>query len=253
LTTEPLRIDVLIIRKQRDAVIRKNIAAIFRTINICEFKSPDDSFSVEDYYKICAYANLYRALHRKDPVTASPIEMRDMTLTISVTARPEALIKHFEDVRKYTVREAGQGIIHVTGDVMPIQILENGLLPEEENLWLRSLSGARGIDSFVKMISRTRSLSGLVNMDAFTYAVSLASKSKIKEAIKVLAIPQDLREEIENSWLGEEIAEKGVKRGIKQGVKQGVKQCIEELANLQRAGYSLDEALAVIREKENFN
>ncbi|MDR0653411.1 MAG: hypothetical protein LBG12_08925 [Synergistaceae bacterium] len=42
LTTEPLRIDVLIIRKQPDAVIRKNIAAIFRTINICEFKSPDD-------------------------------------------------------------------------------------------------------------------------------------------------------------------------------------------------------------------
>jgi hypothetical protein len=95
LTTEPLRIDVPIIRKQPDAVIRKNIAAIFRTINICEFKSPDDSFSVEDYYKICAYANLYRALHRKDPVTASPIEMRDMTLTISVTARPVARLVFF--------------------------------------------------------------------------------------------------------------------------------------------------------------
>ena len=34
LTTEPLRIDVLIIRKRPDALIRKNIAAIFRTINI---------------------------------------------------------------------------------------------------------------------------------------------------------------------------------------------------------------------------
>ena len=35
----------------------------------------------------------------------------------------------------------------------------------------------------------------------------------------------------------EEIAEKSVKRGVKQGV--------EELANPQRAGYSLDEALAL--------
>ncbi|MDR0653410.1 MAG: hypothetical protein LBG12_08920 [Synergistaceae bacterium] len=149
-----------------------------------------------------------------------------------------ALIEHFEDVRKYTVREADQGIIHVTGDVMPLQILENGLLPEEENLWLRNLSGARGIDSLAKVISRTQSLNGLVNMDAFTYAVSLANKNEIKEAIKMLAMPQDLREYIENSWLGEEIKEKGVKQGV------------DELANLLRKGYSLDEALAVIKEKK---
>ena len=35
----------------------------------------------------------------------------------------------------------------------------------------------------------------------------------------------------------EEIAEKSVKRGVKQ--------CVEKLANPQRAGYSLDEALAL--------
>ena len=103
---------------------------------------------------------------------------------------------------------------------------------------MRNLSGARGIDSLAKVISRTQSLNGLVNMDAFTYAVSLANKNEIKEAIKMLAMPQDLREYIENSWLGEKF--------IEQGVKQGV----DELANLLRKGYSLDEALAVIKEKE---
>ena len=40
LTTEPLRIDVVIIKKSRDTPIKKNIAAIFRKDNIVEYKSP---------------------------------------------------------------------------------------------------------------------------------------------------------------------------------------------------------------------
>ncbi|MDR2757307.1 MAG: hypothetical protein LBC20_16535, partial [Planctomycetaceae bacterium] len=47
LTSEPLRIDVLIIKKLKDVVIDKNIARIFRTYNIFEYKSPSDSLTVE--------------------------------------------------------------------------------------------------------------------------------------------------------------------------------------------------------------
>jgi hypothetical protein len=37
LTTEPLRVDLLIIKKSRDLVIDKNIARIFRSDNILEY------------------------------------------------------------------------------------------------------------------------------------------------------------------------------------------------------------------------
>ena len=40
LTSEPLRIDVLIIKKLKDIPIRKNIAAVFRQENLLEYKSP---------------------------------------------------------------------------------------------------------------------------------------------------------------------------------------------------------------------
>ena len=40
LTTEPLRIDLLIVKKPRELVIEKNIARIFRTVNILEYKNP---------------------------------------------------------------------------------------------------------------------------------------------------------------------------------------------------------------------
>jgi len=39
LNTRPLKIDVVIIKKSRDVVIKKNIAAIFRKENIVEYKN----------------------------------------------------------------------------------------------------------------------------------------------------------------------------------------------------------------------
>jgi hypothetical protein len=59
LTTGPLRIDVVIIKKLKDLVIKKNIAAIFKTGNLVEFKSPGDYVAVENFYKVYGYACLY--------------------------------------------------------------------------------------------------------------------------------------------------------------------------------------------------
>jgi hypothetical protein len=46
--TEPLRVDLLIIKKPPSLAIDKNIARIFRVDNILEFKSPGDYLSVKD-------------------------------------------------------------------------------------------------------------------------------------------------------------------------------------------------------------
>ena len=51
LSKKPLQIDVLIIKKLRDVEIKKTIGRIFRKHNIIEYKSPDDSLSVNDFYK----------------------------------------------------------------------------------------------------------------------------------------------------------------------------------------------------------
>ena len=54
LNTEPLRIDLLIIKKPKKMTIDKNIARIFRTDNIFEYKSPDHYLAVNDYLKVYA-------------------------------------------------------------------------------------------------------------------------------------------------------------------------------------------------------
>jgi len=54
LTAAPLQIDLLIIKKPKDVAIDKNIARIFRSDNVVEYKSPDDNLSVKGFWKVCA-------------------------------------------------------------------------------------------------------------------------------------------------------------------------------------------------------
>ena len=54
LGTKPKEIDVLIIKKEKDIPVRKNIGRIFRKHNIVEYKSPVDYLSIDDFYKVYA-------------------------------------------------------------------------------------------------------------------------------------------------------------------------------------------------------
>ena len=128
LTSEPLRIDCVVIRKAGNAVIKKNIAAIFRGTNILEYKSPGDYVSVGGFYKVYAYACLYASL-RETPVT-------DMTISLVESRYPQKLIEHLERVRGYAVEEIRPGIYNVRGDIFPIQLVDIRRLPGDENLWL---------------------------------------------------------------------------------------------------------------------
>ncbi|MDR1862967.1 MAG: hypothetical protein LBQ67_03495, partial [Treponema sp.] len=84
LNTAPLRIDLLIIKKPEQAALRKNIAAVFRTVNIVEYKSPSDYVSVDDFYKVYGYTCLYASLEHV-PIT-------DCTITFVESRRPRDLL-----------------------------------------------------------------------------------------------------------------------------------------------------------------
>jgi hypothetical protein len=146
LTKEPLRIDVVIVKKRKDVRIEKNIAAIFRGDNIIEYKSPTDYVSIEDFYKVYAYACLCVTMQ---PRTAADIT--DLTITFVGSHYPRKLAEHLEHVRQYSVEKSGPGVYSIMGDLLPMQIIDTRELPVEENLWLAQLdnrldhAGARRI------------------------------------------------------------------------------------------------------------
>lgn len=61
LGTQPMRMDILIIKKDPDVHIRKNIGQIFRTYNVIEYKPPGVSLSINHFYKAYGYACFFQS------------------------------------------------------------------------------------------------------------------------------------------------------------------------------------------------
>ena len=131
LSEEALEIDAVVI-KGTGVKIEKDIGAIFKGYNICEFKSITDYFSISDYAKVVGYASLYSAFKNAD--------MTDITITIVVTKFPKKLVKYLKTERGLTVQNKGKGIYYILGDIYPVQILETKKL-SDDNLFLKNLRG----------------------------------------------------------------------------------------------------------------
>lgn len=136
LSTKPMAIDVLIIKKISDEPIKKNIGRIFRKHNIIEYKSPDDYLSIDDFYKVYGYACFYKY----DTAFIDEIKITDISITFVSEGYPRKLIRHLENTKKYKISKYENGIYYVKGDIIPIQIIVKKRLLKKENLWLSSLT-----------------------------------------------------------------------------------------------------------------
>jgi len=173
LTTEPLRIDCVVIKKTKEVKIDKNIGKIFRTWNLIEYKSPDDYVAVKDFYKVYGYACIYAYLN-ETPIT-------DLTITFVESHYPRELLKHLEKVKGYTVAKTSSGIYNVVGDIIPIQIIDSRKLTAEENVWLRSLRSDLDYSDVelinIKIAQQRKSL----RVGAYAYAVMHSYYKKTME------------------------------------------------------------------------
>lgn len=86
---KPMEIDVLIIKKETDRPVKKNIGRIFKKYNIIEYKSPDDSLSVDDFYKVYGYTCFYKA----DVQYADSIPAEELSITFVSGKYPRKMIK----------------------------------------------------------------------------------------------------------------------------------------------------------------
>ena len=177
LNTEPLRIDVVIIKKSGDVAIEKNIASIFRKENIVEYKSPDDYVSVDDFYKVYGYACLYKSLNKTD--------IKDLTLTFVESRHPRELLAHLQEARGYAVEEKLPGIYIITGDILPVQIIDSRQLSEDENIWLRDLYNKLELPEFQRIAAEIVRQGKGARVRAYLDAIIRANKKRLQEAGKM--------------------------------------------------------------------
>jgi hypothetical protein len=158
-------------------VIKKNIAAIFREANLLECKSPDDYVSVDDFYKVYGYACLY-ASFEKVPVTS-------LTVTFVESRYPRELLAHFREKRNYTIEKTSPGIYIVSGDILPIQIIDSSRLSADENLWLRDLCHKLNPSEMKSLLDEIDKYGKTARIGAYLDVVARANQNSLREVNKM--------------------------------------------------------------------
>lgn len=135
LGTKPKEVDVLIIKKNKEIPIHKNIGRIFRKHNIIEYKSPEDSLGVDDFYRVLGYTYFYKADTKEENI----IKIEDITVTFVSSRYPRALERHLLK-QGDVIEEQEAGIYYIKGEKVPIQLIVTSRLSEEKNFWLKNLT-----------------------------------------------------------------------------------------------------------------
>lgn len=135
LSKKPPQIDVLILKKVKEITLKKKIGQIFRGHNIIEYKSPDDTLSINDFYKVYGYTCFYQSNTDK----IKEIDPTDLTITFASSHYPRELFKHIKKARGIEVQQQSDGIYYLQGDAIPMQFLYIPELDKEENYWLQTL------------------------------------------------------------------------------------------------------------------
>jgi hypothetical protein len=213
LNVEPLRPDVLIIKKPPNAVLHQKFAQFFRGHNIFEFKSPEDSLSVSDYMKTFSYPCVYQQ--------EANISYTDLTLTLVRDSYPRELLKYLTTELKREIEKKSSGIFIVKGEMFPIQVLVSRRLPEVENIWLKNLNkGKFDIGTLQKMRALKRDVGKGINTGAY-FSVLFAAKENLLEEVEIMS-RKSLAEVIEDTGLRQEWEDEAFKKGVDKGIDQGI-------------------------------
>lgn len=234
ISTKPMQIDVLIIKKQTDEVIHKNIGQIFRKHNIIEYKSPDDYLCIDDFYKVYGYTCFYKS----ESETVDCIKIEEVTITFVSGGYPRELVKHLKENRGFGIEKRGKGIYYITNDIIPMQLLVTSKLSEEENLWLRCLTNK--LDN-IKTIDKLANEYGEHEHDELYKSIMdvivRANREKFKEVTNMCEALKEL-------WA--EDFEKARNIGYEMGQKDGIRSMIE---SSKECGGSWEKVFRLVQEK----
>ncbi len=177
---EPLRIDLLIIKKRPGAVIKNEIGSIFKQHNLLEYKSPDDGFSIDDYYKAIGYACIYKSLGE----TVDAIPAQEITVSFFREAYPRELIKSLMR-QGLSIEEKYPGVYYVKGRVLfDTQIIVMRELQKHSGFKILSKNAREeDVRCFLETVSGYTKQGDKNNADA-VLQVSVMANKKLYQAIR---------------------------------------------------------------------
>ncbi|MDR0704790.1 MAG: DUF4351 domain-containing protein [Planctomycetaceae bacterium] len=201
LTSGSLRIDTLIIKKLKNIVIDKDIARIFRNYNIFEYKSPDDSLDIHDYYKTHAYKLFYFFQNKISDID-------DISVTIVASQHPYNLLKYLSNRYKDNITSPQKGIYVVDHDMGPTQIIVSSKLAKDKNLWLTHLNKQLTATRLQRLLTEAAKHGKDSALETYLDVIAEANFKTFQEVIMGKAIDRCLKElGLVDKWRAEGRAE----------------------------------------------
>lgn len=224
LGTKPKEIDVLIIKKEKNYHVQKNIGRIFRKHNIIEYKSPTDYLSIDDFYRVYGYACFYKA----DTGTENSISINELTLTFVCRHYPRKLMKHLQEIPAYRIQKTEPGIYYMESPMLPIQFIITSRLSEKENLWLKCLTDdLKKLTEAEHLISEYRKYKDNTLYRSVMDIIVRANRDKFQEVKEMCtALEELMKDEIDANRA------KGLEEGRVRGLAEGQKLTL--ISQIQR-------------------
>ncbi len=195
----PLKIDLLIIKKRRDIVIKNDIADFFLGNNILEYKSPGDDVNAGTFYKALSYACLYKA-----EAGAADIFDADTTVSIVREEKPVKLLAQLGE--KYSVTRKKAGIYRIDGMIFPMQVLVTKELARESHVWITSLTRTLSRDDARELLNNCAELGSDEDRRNAGSVVNVASEANVELFKRMIQEGDQMCEELKE-LLAPEIVE----------------------------------------------
>ena len=228
LSTKPLLIDLLIIKKAQEVRIENEIGRKFRSHNIIEYKSPNDRLSIENYLKTIGYAHLYFSIVNTNKKKDEAIKSFDITVTIVRVRKPKKLFRMLREVYGLPVTKRANGIYEVKDTFLGcVQIVVTKELDPKEHIWLTSLDDGLKEDEVRMLVEEAGKLSAPDDREYADSILQLAME-KNKDIFEKVKGCEDMCQAFWELYAPEIEAERrasevcGEKRGIEIGEKRGI-------------------------------
>ena len=122
-------------QKTGDFEIANDIGQIFQKHNIMEYKSENDTLNEDTYFKVMAYAYLYKSSEKY----VGDIDINSITITLVRERKPEKLLRWFKE-NSYKVYEKTSGIYYIEKDgFIKTQVVVTAEVGEKEHIFLKTL------------------------------------------------------------------------------------------------------------------
>ena len=256
----PLRIDALVIKKNKNSVIQNEIGKLFRWYNLVEYKSPDDELSFNDFLKGVAEVYLFKGKKKN-------LNLESISLTFVRARKPSQLFKILERYQ-FHVNQKFLGIYYISGrNIVPIQIIVSRELNKESHIWLNSLAKKLSLEQAKELVKSTNELHNSEDKkfaDALWEIVTRANKELVEkmreEKIMCKAMAEIFKPEIDaavEAAVAEAVAEvkesafsEGFNDGFNDGFSDGFSdgtddKGIKVFTNMIKKGFSKEDAQAI--------